>query len=236
MLNDITQETLAIWLNALTPAFTKAGFSAVFHPSTGSFRMGDLIVRKLSAPDQQYKITFLRKVSMVGTVRTAQADVSLYNPNGGLTVHLRGFHDKKVAKIVGYASKFVDGQIAREATVDAKRRRATVARAHWEAAKIELPDWMTVAPNIDDDKDAGTYHVYLHEHRANFGLQKLSLGQVKRLADFLTALASEPSVEAVEADLATKLLQHEGKVPAPKSLKYDKKADDKQWMHDTLNP
>lgn len=231
--HDTTKETLTQWVTALTNAFSLGGYNVSWHPSTASYRLGEMIARK---GEQMYKITFLRKVAMVAGKRTGFTVVNVFNPLGKLTVNLKGFDAKKVAKIVNYANIHVQDCIARENTIDGKRRRAQAAREQWNAAGITLPDWMAANPNIDSDKDAGTFHAFFYEHRANYGLKRLSLGQIKRLADFVTALVAEPSVEEIEAELVTKLLQHEGKAPVPKTLKYDKKADDKQWMHDTLNP
>lgn len=189
---DKSPETLTEWLTALTNAFTEAGFSVSYHPASGLYRLGELTVRKHSVPDEMYKITFLRKVAIVDGKPVRFTVVSLYNPIGCLTVNMKGFSAAKVTKIVGYADKLISDRVTREATVDAKRRRRAVAREQWNTAGIELPDWMTADPNIDDDKDAGTYHVYFHEHRAGFGLNFLSLEQVKRLSDFVKALAAEP--------------------------------------------
>lgn len=227
------EATLTEWSTALTDAFIKAGHAVTYHPfNNGTHRLGTMHVTKPGDENHNcYKIEFERKLEVVDGERVVFCGVEVYNPNGGLHVHLKGFSAKKVAKVVEYAALYLQKRIENDANVEAKRVRTGAARKVWEDSKVELPDWMSALANVDKDEDVGTFRLLFYDHRVNYGLMKLTPQQIGKIARYIVEIASEPSVRQQEIDLAYKLAQHEGK-----DLKYDRKADDKQWMDLTNNP
>lgn len=249
---DKTKDTLAQWLACIINAMSAANMVASYATTNSGSYLGEMTVyRNGVSPEIKYTIKFLRKLYIDGGKRVLRAEVMAYNPKGGLTVHLKGFASTKVDKLVEYATTVISQRVEQNTFNNAKRKRTTAAKELWRQSGVELPDWMSAEPNVNNDENLGTFYVLFHEHRNNYGLKFLTPQQIGRIASHIQQVINEPSVQQAEKELAAKLLGHEGKCshvfrdtntcvkcgwkPTAADLKYDKKADDKQWMDLTIN-
>lgn len=180
------------WTTALTKAFTAAGYGVTHHLTTGGgHRVALMHVRK-AGHDPIYKIEFERKLIVQDGERVVICGVEVYNPKGALHVHMKGFSDKKVAKIVEYADYFIQKRIENAVRVEAKHQRTIAARKIWDDSKVVLPDWMSALANVDADEDTGTFRLLFHDHRANYGLARLTPRQIDRIVDYIQKVINEP--------------------------------------------
>lgn len=222
------QENLTEWTTALTTAFDKAGYSISFHPLTGGgHRVGILSVSKPEHSDIRYKIEFERKLIVQNNERVVICGIEVFNPNGNLHVHMKGFSEKKVAKIVDYADKYISSKIASDQRTEARRLRKRKAAEIFDAAMqgFEMPHWASALSNVETDEDVGTYTLSFYEQRDSYSMKRLTPQQIKKIINFIQTVVNEPTVAEPEKELATH-----------KDLKYDRKADDRQWMDLTNNP
>jgi len=132
--------------------------------------------------DLRYKIEFARKLIMLGGERYVICTVEVYNPVGGLHVHMRTFSAAKVAKIVAYATQYIAKKTSNEERVEAKRGRAEKARLIF-ARELSgtIPIWASVIANTDTDADLGTFSLSFHEHREAYPMNKLAPATIKAI-------------------------------------------------------
>ena len=210
-------EELAQWRTALAAAFALAGFKAVYHElKTSGCRIGEFHVTR-DSDDIRYKVEFQSGIKTTGSwaqnnvKRTAVCLVEVLNPVGGIHVKFKGYSPEKVEKIVAYAGLFITQKQARETAVEAKRKRATVARAVWTDSGVTIPDWMHTSANTERDEDVGTFSVYFSEHSKTYGMKRLTPGQIGRIAAYIQSVIAEPPVDVAEKELVEKILKHEGR-------------------------
>ena len=188
---DQTKTTLSDWSTALIAAFSKAGFGVNFHPiEKGAHRLAEMYVTPQHNPrDLRYKIEFARKMIWRGGERYIICTVEVYNPVGGLHVHLRTFSAAKVAKIVAYAAQYIAQKTSSEERVEAKRSRAEKARLIY-ARELSgtIPVWASVLANTDTDADLGTFTLSFHEHRETYPMKKLAPATIKAIIQSLEGI------------------------------------------------
>lgn len=198
MNHDIKDEVAAglrQWSTELTAALAQAGFGCQWESHTGSssIRMGRLTVRQNSDVDIKYIIDFERKLIRRGDQRVAICGLEVYNPVGGLHVHVTKFSPETVTKIVGYAKQTIETKIARENDMKARDERQ---KRGWEIYRANLgdfpvPDWASIRPNIERDADVGTFRLALSDHRTDWPGNRLTLDQAKQVIDFIRSLTCD---------------------------------------------
>jgi len=190
---DQIAETLRTWTTELTVALNAAGFGCHYasHTGSSSIRLGRLTA-KLRDTDEHYAIDFERKLIVRANERRVITALEVYNPNGGLHVHITKFSDATVAKIVGYAKTHVEAKIAREKASDAEHARMKLGCeiAQKAFAGFTFPDWVDARANYATDADVGTFRLCLRDHRCDFPLNRLGPEQVMAVIDVLRNINS----------------------------------------------
>lgn len=205
---DLVAETLREWTANLTVALNAAGFGCHYHTHTGSssIRLGRLTVRKNShAPADGggiYHIDFERKLVVARNVRKVITQIEVYNPDGGLHVHIRNNTPEMVAKIVGYAQRSIEKREQQDAQREAQDRRA---KAGWEAIRQQtegwvIPDWCRISPNTDADD--GTVRITVTEYSAHYPMKRLTVAQAKRVLDAIREVVCDHKF--IDSDICLK--------------------------------
>lgn len=208
---DKVQETMNEWVGALVPALTKAGHKVtVTGRASGISLINELLVSD-EAHGYLYKILMRRKLIVKGGQRFNVTSLEVYNPHGGLHVHMTGFAPEKVTKIVGYASQYIASKTENDKKVEAKRQRNGIARRVLEDSRVELPDWVEVIANVDKDEDVGTFILSFREHRTNYPMKRVTPQQISKILRHIKEVLDERTADAIEKDLAAKLAEHEGR-------------------------
>jgi len=183
--------TLSEWSTALTVAFSEAGFGVNFHPiEKGAHRLAEMYVTPQHNPRElRYKIEFARKLVIRGGERYVICAVEVYNPVGGLHVHMRTFSAVKVAKIVAYAMQYIAQKTSSEERMEARRSRAEKARLIF-ARELSgtVPIWASVIANIGTDADLGTFTLSFHEHRETYPMKKLAPATIKAIIQSIESI------------------------------------------------
>lgn len=193
-MNDIiddTKSTYQQWATELTAALNHAGFGVQHNGHTGSsnYRLGRLTVTKPGVEDIKYIIELERKVVMKGGVRRQIAQLEVYNPIGGLHVHIRNFSPQAIAKVVEYAKQTIEKKHTRQEQDAARDRRN---KEGWEIMRkgtegFIIPDWVRLRPNIEKDEEIGTFRVLFSDHLMDWPLARLSLPKAKAVIDAVRA-------------------------------------------------
>jgi len=193
-MNDIiddTKSTYQQWTLELTAALNLAGFGVHHNGHTGDskFRLGRLTVTKSGVEDIKYIIDLERKMLFKAGVRRQIAQLEVYNPVGGLHVHIRNFSPEAVAKIVEYARQTIERKHSRKQADEARDRRS---KEGWEIMRkgtegFVIPDWVRVRPNVEKDEEVGTFRVLFSDHLMDWPLARLSLAKAKAVIDAVRA-------------------------------------------------
>lgn len=182
------------WSIELTAALTQAGLACQWESHTGSssIRLGRLIAHQNSELDNKYVIDFERKLVVKNNQRIAICGIEVYNPVGGLHVHITKFSPEMVAKIVGYAKQNIEAKTARERDRMARDERQKQGWAIYQKNMegFTVPDWASIRPNLDSDADVGTFRLIFSDHRRDWPGARLNLGQAKEIIAFISRLAS----------------------------------------------
>jgi len=192
-IKDLTKETLQKWSTALAAAFNAAGFGCRWESHTGSssIRLGRLIVRKNHVEtDIKYHVDFERKLIVKKGTRTMITRLEVYNPVGGLHVHISNFTDEMVAKIVGYATQSIESKLARMSADAAREVRLKKGWDIYNAAMKDfpMPDWVRARPNCERDEDVGTFRLLFSDHLIDWPLARIGIEQVMALVDQLRGI------------------------------------------------
>lgn len=194
-LKDDLAPTLRHWSTELTVAFNAAGFGVHYQTHTGSssIRLGKLTVTKPGVGDIQYSVDFERKLIVQKGQRRVIAALEVYNPVGGLHVHMRHCNPKSVAKIVEYAKQTIEKKHAREQADAARRRRGTAGLEIYqrEFNGWPKPDWVRLMPNVESDADVGTFRMTFTDHRLEWPLARLTPAQAKSVIDTIRAVTCD---------------------------------------------
>lgn len=188
---DNIKATMNKWSTELTAALNHAGFGVQFshHTGSSSVRLGKLTVTQPGC-DVHYVIDFERKMTVKKGVRTLLTQLEVYNPVGGLHVHILNFSDETVAKIVGYAKRHIEVKHAQEQESLARSRRSAAGQEIYrrEMEGFPMPGWARAMPNVNSDAEVGTFRVIFHEHSAEWPLNRLTPAQVKQVVDAMRAV------------------------------------------------
>ena len=233
VINTVT-ETLVQWKAGIVNACSARGLTCSYHDVSSGSYIGEMTLRlgtRAENHDVKYVVKFLRKLSIINGERHVRAVVYCFNATGGLHVTLSNYAPSKADKVADYALNAINSKLAHEEAIEVRRQRTKAARTLWTESGVELPSWMTVLPNVDDTANLGTFQLSFHEHRDGYGMKFLTPRQIDKIKKAIMTVINEPSPEQLEKELVDKLKQHEGK-----DLKYDRQADDKQWMDLTNNP
>jgi len=188
---DDIAATLRTWSEKLTVGFAAAGLHCEYHSHTGSsgVRLGRLTVNKPGVPDIHYFVDFERKLVIKRGERRLITQLEVFNPVGGLHVHINKFSDATVAKIVAYAKQSIETKQAREA-LDADRRRGAAGADIYrrEFAVFPMPGWARAMPNVESEADTGTFRLLFGDNRSDWPLNRLTPAQVKQVVDAIRAV------------------------------------------------
>lgn len=193
-MNDIiddTKSTYQQWTLELTAALNLAGFGVQHngHTGTSNYRLGRLTVSKPGIEDIKYIIELERKVILKGGQRRQIAQLEVYNPVGGLHVHIRNYSAEAIAKVVEYARLSIEKKHARQEQDVARDRRN---KEGWEIMRkgtdgFIIPDWVRIRPNIEKDEEVGTFRLLFSDHLMDWPLAKLNIAKAKLVIDAVRA-------------------------------------------------
>lgn len=174
------------WSTELTAAFSRAGFTCQWNHHTGSssVRLGSLTVRQSSALNNfSYIVDFSRKIVRNRIV----CKLEVYNPVGGLHVHITKFNPATVAKIVNYAEQTIETKIARDNAAKVKDERQKRGWAIYNASlgDFTVPAWASIQPNSESDNDVGTFRLNINDHYRDWPGNRLTLDQAKQIISFI---------------------------------------------------
>jgi len=193
-LKDNVAATLRQWSTELTTALCTAGLGVTYesHKGSSSMRLGKLIVKKPDT-DIRYHVDFERKLIVQANQRVAICGIEVYNPDGGLHVHITKFSPATVAKIVGYAIKTIETKHARELADEARRGRGDTGLKIYqrEFNSWPKPDWVRLSPNVESDADVGTFRLMFSDHLREWPLARLTPAQAKAVIDSIRAVTCD---------------------------------------------
>lgn len=205
-MNDIiddTQSTYRQWTLELTAALSLAGFGVNSRTGDSNYCLGWLTVTKPGTEDIKYIIELERKmlVTRKGTEATGGAklvrrqitQLEVYNPIGGLHVHIRNFSPEAVAKVVSYAKQTIERKVIQQVQNMARNRRNKEGSEimHKGTEGFIIPDWVRIQPNVEKDEEVGTFRVLFTDQTMDWPLARLSIAKAKAVIDAIRAVTCD---------------------------------------------
>ena len=196
VINTVT-ETLVQWKAGIVNACAAVGIVCSYHDVSSGSYIGEMTLRlgtRAEDHDIKYVVKFLRKLTVIKGERHVRTVAYCLNAKGGLHVTLSNYDPSKADKVADYALNYIKSKLDYEASLEAKRKRKMVARTLWAESGVELPDWMNAEPNINDEANLGTFHLFFREHWDSYGLKHLTPRQIDKIKKAIMTVINEPAV------------------------------------------